>query len=284
MLRLPDPHTQFMRRAERLRDLASRQASLADYLLFLARVAEAQHEAALALPVDVTANEMTGGLSDQTSTPLSVRRGVVPSHWRSVLGVVADACGNCGPGIGSILSDLEQASAERCDDWARAVLIGNHTLLPPGLAALIAAALQVEWTVLCAHIGSTQPQGTEHRDECPICGSLPVVGVIGIGGDAQGLRYLCCALCAAQWNLPRIRCIHCGSTESIAYYAIEKSNRAIRAEACGRCKAYSKILDLEREPGLEPFADDLASLPLDILLAEAGFERFGVNPFLIPGT
>jgi FdhE protein len=40
---------------------------------------------------------------------------------------------------------------------------------------------------------------------------------------------------------------------------------------------------MEEEPAFEPTADDLATLTLDLLMAEAGYERFGVNPLLVPG-
>jgi FdhE protein len=282
-LRLPDPYTQFRRRAERLRHLASRQHSLAEYLRFIAGVADAQQDAAREFAVAVAGDDLTGWAPDDSLPRLSVHRCVLPHDWRSALETVTDRCRKNGAEIANVIGALSQSPPEQVDGWAKAVLVGDYTQIDPGTAAIIGAALQVVWTAWCAHLGMAPPR-TEHRSECPVCGSRPVVSVIAAGGAEHGLRYLCCGLCATQWNLPRIRCIHCGSTEGIAYYAVEGSNQAVKAEACGQCGTYSKILNLEKDPKLDPFADDLASLALDIMLADAGFERFGANPFLIPAA
>jgi FdhE protein len=42
-----------------------------------------------------------------------------------------------------------------------------------------------------------------------------------------------------------------------------------------------KILHQHKDPALEPVADDVASLALDLLVREAGYRRGGVNPFLL---
>ena len=45
-----------------------------------------------------------------------------------------------------------------------------------------------------------------------------------------------------------------------------------------------KILYEERDTAVEPVADDLASLALDLLLAEEGYHRASGNPLLWQGT
>jgi FdhE protein len=40
---------------------------------------------------------------------------------------------------------------------------------------------------------------------------------------------------------------------------------------------------MERDYEVEPVADDLASVTLDLLVSEAGFERHGVNLMLLFG-
>jgi FdhE protein len=59
---------------------------------------------------------------------------------------------------------------------------------------------------------------------------------------------------------------------------------AVQAEACAGCQSYLKILHVERDPALEPTADDLATVGLDLQMAEAGYTRFGANPLLVPGA
>ena len=42
-----------------------------------------------------------------------------------------------------------------------------------------------------------------------------------------------------------------------------------------------KILQQQKDPGLDPVADDVATLGLDLLVRETGYRRGAVNPFLI---
>ena len=62
---------------------------------------------------------------------------------------------------------------------------------------------------------------------------------------------------------------------------LEGSNGAVRAETCDNCKSYLKIVYQEKDPYVDPVADDLATLALDILVDEAGFERSGPNLLLL---
>ena len=52
----------------------------------------------------------------------------------------------------------------------------------------------------------------------PACGEPPVAGVVQ-GRDR--LRYLSCSLCAAEWNVPRLRCASCGQEADLAYFHVE---------------------------------------------------------------
>ena len=78
----------------------------------------------------------------------------------------------------------------------------------------------------------------------------------------------------------RITCTQCQATADIAYQSIEGGSEAVRAESCGTCHTYRKILYQEKDPGVEPVADDLASLTLDLLMSEAGYHRGSGNPLL----
>jgi FdhE protein len=100
----------------------------------------------------------------------------------------------------------------------------------------------------------------------------------------QGYRYLHCALCATEWHLVRIKCSHCESTAGIHYHTIEGGSTAIRAESCDECRTYRKICYQEHDMEVEPLADDLGSLSLDLLMTEAGFHRGSGNPLLWQAT
>jgi FdhE protein len=54
----------------------------------------------------------------------------------------------------------------------------------------------------------------------------------------------------------------------------------VRAETCEECHGYRKILYQEKDPAVEPVADDLASVNLDLLLGQSGYHRASGNPLL----
>ena len=61
---------------------------------------------------------------------------------------------------------------------------------------------------------------------------------------------------------------------------MEGQSEAIKAEACPSCHSYRKIFYQEKDLNVDPIADDLATLQLDILMADEGLERSSGNPFL----
>jgi FdhE protein len=54
----------------------------------------------------------------------------------------------------------------------------------------------------------------------------------------------------------------------------------VQAETCDGCHSYAKILYQAKDMAVEPMADDLASLGLDMLVSEAGYQR-AANPLVI---
>jgi FdhE protein len=55
----------------------------------------------------------------------------------------------------------------------------------------------------------------------------------------------------------------------------------MRAETCDVCHSYLKIAYQEKDPHVDPVADDLATLSLDILADESGYARSGPNLLLV---
>ena len=92
----------------------------------------------------------------------------------------------------------------------------------------------------------------------------------------------------------RAKCSNCDSTKGIAYHALssgeasdesrtaDAKKAALKAESCSECHTYRKIGYLEKDMEIEPLADDLASLTLDLLMSEAGYRRSSPNPLLWP--
>jgi len=108
-----------------------------------------------------------------------------------------------------------------------------------------------------------------------------VASIVRLGTAINNLRYLHCSLCNSEWNVPRAVCTTCDSDKEVALREIEGSPGAVRSETCDSCKSYLKIVYQEKNPRVDPVADDLATLALDMLVDEAGYERAGPNLFLI---
>lgn len=283
-LRLPERYT-FETRAARLEQLATGHA-LGDYLRFLASVARAQHAAlALVQGVLLPDAECLAQCREHGMPPLGAQGWTRSPRWRAVLRqILAElAAGTLPAAARETIAHLQQLDDANVEQLADRLLAGDYAGLDRGSATFIAAALQVYWLHMATSLGATAfaPLPTPHL--CPVCGSEPVASVVRIGGTEQGLRYLHCSLCNAEWHAVRIKCVYCDSTKGISYYGIEGGSAAIKAEHCEQCASYLKILYMEKDPGVEPVADDVASLALDVLMAESGFGRNGVNPFLIGG-
>mgnify|MGYP001766680952 FL=1 len=78
-----------------------------------------------------------------------------------------------------------------------------------------------------------------------------------------------------------MKCCLCGETKGISYREIEGGDGVVKAEVCEACAAQVKILHQVKDPDIDPFADDVASLALDIKMRDEGIRRGGVDPFLI---
>jgi FdhE protein len=121
-----------------------------------------------------------------------------------------------------------------------------------------------------------------------------VASVSRIGADTSGTRYLHCALCQTEWHMVRIKCTHCESTKGITYQELESASGealaatmapkgSVRAECCDECGHYLKIVSMDKDPHVDPVADDLATVALDLLVSEAGKVRHGINYMLLWG-
>ena len=267
-VRIPDPALLFEARSARLRALAEGH-SASDWLLLLSRIAAGQRTAIREIPV--AAVRAPGG-----GPPLSADALPRDGAWRRMLGIVLSGAKAPGLPVETLdaLRRLSDAGVSHLEAIADGVLAGD---VPPdrlACAPFVGAALQAWFGALASRLDPvTLAPGT---DACPVCGSPPVAGLVH-GGDR--LRYLSCALCAAEWNVPRLRCVVCGEEGELAYYGVEGYPGA-KAEACPSCRAYVKLFDEEHRAGAEPAADDAATIALDLLLAEEGFGRVGSNLYL----
>jgi FdhE protein len=99
-----------------------------------------------------------------------------------------------------------------------------------------------------------------------------------------GVRYLHCSLCGTAWNHVRAIRITCGGARALNLREIEGSYyNAAKAETCDACDTYVKMFYQAKDIQMDPAADDVATLGLDILVAEAGWSRHAAHPLIPSG-
>ena len=283
-LRMPERAGVFSDRATRLRALAE-GSPVGGYLLLMAELAAAQQRALKEFsPPPADAGAIASAKKHDMPPLPATAPGREPA-WRELLARLLDEVGNAGGTPNAAvetcagLRETLDTSPDTIEAMADALLAGNSTVSGAAAAPFIMAALQVYWTARTAELAENQlPVGA--FGTCPCCGTLPVASVVRIGGAHDGYRYLCCPLCSLEWHLERVKCSHCASTKGIAYHHIEDGSEAIKAESCDACGSYRKIFYQEKELGVEPVADDLASIAIDVLMGEEGFVRRSGNPLL----
>jgi FdhE protein len=283
-LRLPE-RDHFQTRAARLNSLAAGHA-LGDYLRFLATVARAQHDALSRVrDVPLPDPEQLQRCREHGMAPLGTQGWTRDPVWREALRQILAALesGELPEAARAAILRLKKMDDADLERLADAILAGDFARMDRAAAPFAAAALQVYWLHMATSLGTESFTRLETHSACPVCASAPVASVVRIGGDDHGLRYLTCSLCSAQWHTVRVKCATCESTQGISYYGIEGGSTAIKAENCEACNSYLKILYMEKDPNLEAVADDVASVALDVLMAETGVERAGINFYLLGG-
>jgi len=282
---LPDPGRRFATTARRLDTVATGHAMEA-WLRFMAQLAWAQNAAVTSLPPSATASPSSVEESVKArAAPLATDRHAVDPDWQ-----------------GGLLRILQHFDAVRVPDEARAVIADLKRYAPAALESLadaflrgvleapqighglyVAAALQVHFTSMAATLIADSLRLLPQRGLCPCCGSTPVTGLVTASGRTPGSRYLYCSLCSTAWNHVRAVCITCGESGTLSLKSIEGDNGAVKAETCRGCRTYAKLLYEAKDTQVDPFADDLATLALDVLVGEAGWSRHAPNPLLLIG-
>lgn len=279
---LPDLSLVFHNRSKRFAALAPGH-KLQPYLEFLARLTQAQHEIQQALPAAILPPfERIGQALEHGMPPLS-----------RALFEPDDAAEATTERLLEKLSggDLPDATVTAIRTVQTAPSTQRRTMMsdalkdvPPseGVAqrTLVAAGLQVHFARLAAMLAADDLKPVADG-ACPVCGSAPASSTVVGWPRAHNTRFCTCSLCSTMWNVVRVKCVLCSSTEGITYRMVEGHPDTVKAETCDKCKGYVKILYQVNDPVLEAFADDVASLGLDMLLADEGWKRGAQNPFLL---
>ena len=281
-VRLPDPSRMFAERAGRFAALAA-DHPLAPYLRFLSGLCAAQHQAQEGVPppepppADAIARAREFGMP-----PLDRNRFTASAEFDTAferLLRLAQAIEKPAAAA-EALARLAGADAGARDALIRNVLADSIPVERLADHVYAAAALQLHFARLAAQLDGKRlvPVGD---GACPACGAPPVSSLVVGWQGAHGTRFCACSLCGTLWNYVRIKCTICAATGGISYEEIDGGPGTLKAEICESCRSYVKILHQHKDPALEPVADDVASLGLDMLVRETGYRRGGVNPFLL---
>lgn len=131
-------------------------------------------------------------------------------------------------------------------------------------------SLRPELETIAEQYGALVEKSGWTEGYCPICGKEPKIGEIRESED--GRRYLFCHQCGHKWHFRRIKCPFCSNEEqhSLAYFAVEGEER-YRVDVCNKCRRYIKIVDVPKSGEANLDVEDIATLHLDMLAYEEGY-------------
>lgn len=284
-LLFPQPQRLYLARWQRLHELAQ-HSDLQDYLLFAAKIASAQHQIQQQHPFSNADINLATCLhnANQCHRPVLDLQHFNPGqHWQHLLNALIEQLKPELTGKpASALAALNAASVAERWHMAQLLLSYQFSATLSDKAPFIWAALSVCWAQMASCIpAQVQVQYGETRQFCPVCGCMPVAGIIQ-GAGHQGLRYLYCALCETQWHLVRVKCSNCEQSQHLSYWSADNEQSPVKCETCDNCGSYLKLFYLNDQPRQEPIADDLASLILDFSMEQKGYARSAFNPLLFP--
>jgi FdhE protein len=282
---LPDPAGRFSRTAERLERLAEGHAA-EGWLAFLAEVSRAQGAAVanLAAPRTPDANAIAQAVAARIP-PIAADGHRRDPAWREGLALMlASFDAMAAPAsVAATIVEMRRRDPAQIENLADAFLRGGVDPADAGAAFWIGAALQVYFTRLASMLSASDLRLLERRDLCPSCGSTSSAGIITASGQNPGARYLHCSLCSTAWNHTRAVCLVCGGSRTLALRGIEGDPGVARAETCDDCGTYAKVFYEAKDVGVDAYADDLATLGLDMMVGEAGWARHAPHPLLLIG-
>ena len=125
---------------------------------------------------------------------------------------------------------------------------------------------------LCAEQLATYLDNNAPKENgyCPICGSPPVLSILGDEGE----RSLVCSFCGHEWMARRLCCPFCDNKDPKTWhYFFSQEEKAYRVEVCDSCRKYLKTVDTRKtNHPLYPLVEQISTLHLDLLAQEQGLE------------
>ncbi|GAA5097201.1 formate dehydrogenase accessory protein FdhE [Wohlfahrtiimonas larvae] len=180
--------------------------------------------------------------------------------------------------VQKVTQELSQLTDDVIIDYGWALLGYTETEIAKEFQLFLSIALKIVYvkSATLAELPKLEvEQGFHH---CPMCGDAPIASVIDPMDN--GLRYLVCNLCETKWHKVRSTCHNCPNTGRIELLSVEGQESAMKAESCPECNTYIKHIDRTKNPMLDVYVEDLATLSLDFTLAEDNQQRQSFNLYL----
>lgn len=279
----PKPSALFSKRAKRFAFLAAQDGNLSPYLRFLADLTQLQarlvDELADMPPLPVDRIELARA---SRMPPIDRAALATDDALYATLARFIDAAeGLKMPEPARLALQAVKAAGIADRHWLLDNILSDR--IPDDSVAphlFVAAAVQLHLARIAATLDPDKLVRIK-TGVCPACGGKPATSSVVAGAaGVDNARYATCSCCATQWNEVRVKCLCCGSTKGISYRSVETDEATVKAELCSECDSWVKIMYQVKNHGLDPIADDVGSLGLDLLMKETRFKRGGFNPYL----
>ena len=279
---LPDPVGVFDKRAARFAFLADHGGNLAPFLRFLADLTAMQARLAHDLPAVAPLPADRIRLARESRMPPIDRAAMAADEGMHATldRFLTEAASLDMPEPARLALSAVTAAGIADRHWLLDNILSDR--IPDDSAAphlFVGAAVQLH----LARLAATLEAGKLVKirvGTCPACGGKPATSSVMGAAGVENTRYATCGCCATRWNEVRVVCLCCGSNAAISYRSVETAEATVKAEVCGDCNGWVKILYQVRNASLDPIADDVSSLGLDMMMKETGFRRGGFNPFI----
>lgn len=111
--------------------------------------------------------------------------------------------------------------------------------------------------------------------KCPVCHARPVLCWTG----GEGRRHASCSYCGTKGYVQQAGCPVCLAADPAKQQALRfEREDSFSISTCEHCRSYVKTVDAGTISRWSPDLADLASLPLDIIVQERGYQRRAPNP------
>ncbi len=154
-------------------------------------------------------------------------------------------------------------------DMAKKLSISVENLSFFGFSAMT-PSIQACSAQLASYLTDSTPV---KKGYCPICGSQPDLAFF----DKDGKKHVSCGLCSHEWQIQRMGCVFCDSTDKEdQHYFFSTEEKEFRVYMCDHCKNYIKAVDLRQMTRqFFPKLEQVTTLHLDIKAQEQGYSSAG---------